>query len=261
MRRFIVAVVLAAAAVVSGHALVAADGPNRAGIVVSFGDGRSESLCVEFTETEISGAELLKRAGFTVVAAGGGMGAAMCMIDGVGCADPSDCWCQCHGAGCRYWAYYTLGDGGWRYSAIGSSLRKVRNGDVDGWAWGTGSAGSGAKPELRTFEQICPPPASPTSTPSPAPTPLSTTPPVATSEVAGATAAAPTATVAEQTPPATATTPKPTGLPISRLPTEVAGTTKDAGGSGIPWQLPAFAVLAVGLLGTAVVLGKRRSGG
>jgi hypothetical protein len=261
MRRFIVAVVLAVVAVVSGHALVAADGPNRAGIVVSFGDGRSDSVCVEFTETEISGAELLRRAGYPVVAAGSGMGAAMCMIDGVGCADPNDCWCQCHGAGCRYWAYYTLADGTWQYSAIGSSLRKVRNRDVDGWAWGAGSAGSGAKPAPVTFEDICseeipqppvtPPPAAPTM-PQVAPTETAV-------EVATATPLPPTATVAGQTPPATATSLRPT-LSSTTPVAAVAGATANKETS-VPWQLPVFAVLAAGLLGMAVVLAKRRSDG
>jgi hypothetical protein len=254
------AVSVAAGASPFGH--VDAQGPNRAGIVVSFGDTTS-GACVEFDEPEISGAELLSRAGFAVVAAGGGMGAAVCMIDGVGCADPNDCWCQCHGATCRYWAYFTLEEGGWRYSAIGASQRKVHDGDVDGWTWGLGAIGSAAKPGPITFEELCPEEAPPPSvTPPPAaPTMPQAAPTETVVDAATATSPPPTATVAGQTPPATATKPRPTSFPIGHLPTEVADTTKEDGGSSFPWQVPAFAALAVGLLGTAVVLARRRSGG
>ena len=261
MRRFLVAVVLAVA-VTSALSLserAAADGPNRAGIVVSFGDGRVDSVCVDFDELEISGAELLRRAGFPVVAAGGSAGAAMCMIDDVGCADPNDCWCQCHGAGCRYWAYYTLEGGAWRYSAIGSSQRKARDGDVDGWAWGVGSVGAGAKLDPTTFDEICPPPAPTASASAPAPT----LPPTATletaSEVAGATAP-PLTTVTVGHTPTPSSTALSTGRP-TQSPTPVAPATKEKDISGFPWQLPAFAIMAVGLLGTALALSMRRSRG
>lgn len=245
----------------SGRAI--ADGPNRAGIVVSFGDGRVESVCVEFTETEISGAELMNRAGFSVLLGSGGDTNAVCMIEDTGCRDPADCWCQCHGADCRYWSYHTLDRGAWKYSAVGASTRKVHNGDVDGWAWGKGGVGSGAEPDPITFEELCsdegsPPPVTP---PPAAPTMPQVAPTETAVEVATAPLPPPTATVTGQTPPATMTKPKPTSFPISRLPTEVAETAKEDAGSGLPWQLPAFAVLAAGLLGTAVVVAKRRSGG
>ena len=144
---------------VFAHGQAAADGQNRAGIVVTFGEGRTNALCVEFSEEEISGADLLQRAGFPVVTASGSGGAAVCDIGGIGCQAPGDCFCQCHGSGCQYWAYYTLEGGAWKYSAVGASTRTVHNGDVDGWAWGSGGIGSGAKPEARTFDEICPPPA------------------------------------------------------------------------------------------------------
>jgi hypothetical protein len=262
MRRFLVAVVLAVAVTstlsVSGRA--AAAGPNRAGIVVSFGDGRVESVCVDFAEPEISGAELLRRAGFSAVASSAWGGGATCMIDNVGCADPNDCWCQCHGAGCRYWAYHTLEDGAWRYSPIGASQRKVHNGDVDGWAWGVGSAGAGAKLDPTTFDEICPPPASAASAPAPAPTLPPTITREAASEVAGATAAAPLTTVTVGHTPTPSSIALSTGRP-TQSPTPVAPTTKEEDVSGFPWQLPAFAVMAVGLLGTAFALSKRRSRG
>jgi len=263
MMRLVAAVMAVAVAfVVSQTRQVDAQGPDRAGIVVSFGDS-VRAACVEFDEPEISGAELLNRAGFQVVAAGGGMGAAVCMIDGVGCGDPNDCWCQCHGATCRYWAYFTLEDGGWQYSAVGASSRKLHNGDVDGWSWGAGAIGSAAKPGPTTFEELCPEetPAPLVTPPPAAPTLPQVEPTEEAVEAATATPLPPTATVAGQTPPATATRLKPTSSLTGRPSTEVADTTKEGGGSGFPWQMPVFGVLAAGLLGTAAVLARRRSGG
>lgn len=240
---------------------VAAEEPNRAGIVVTFGDGRSESLCVEFSEAEMSGAELLRRSGLPAVTTSGGAGAAVCAMGGVGCDDPNDCFCRCHGADCRYWAYYTLENGAWQYSAVGSSLRKVRNGDVDGWAWGSGSIGSGAKPEAWTFEEICPPagPAPPTA---PSPAEPSATPPGANATPPPASTAQPNATVlpfnlAEAT--------WPPGLAeLAKLPTALARQDEEqesapSSTGDFPWQIPVFAVVAVVLLGTALALAKRRA--
>ncbi len=45
-----------------------AKGPNRAGIVVQFGNGSVVQSCVTFSEPSISGWELLNRSGLTVYA-------------------------------------------------------------------------------------------------------------------------------------------------------------------------------------------------
>jgi hypothetical protein len=273
MKRLAALVPLTAAAafmtatVLSGP--VAANEPNRAGVVVTFGDGRSETACVEFAEPEISGAELLSRAGFPVVTAAGSGGAAVCDIGGSGCRDPNDCFCECHGSDCRYWAYYTLEEGAWRYAAIGSSQRKVRDGDVDGWAWGSGSIGSGARPELRTFEEICPPPL-PTATAVPAnPTESAesaVTPPVEEEATPAATVAAgPTPTFFI---PGPDTTFPPALRQLAKLPTALSRWSGEEGkgeksGSGgdFPWEIPVFGIGAAVLLGTALLLAKRRAGG
>ena len=116
----------------------------HAGLVVVFDDGRTETRCVEFAEESISGAELLERSGLEVVFSGfGGLGSAVCRIDGVGCSDPGDCFCQCRGADCAYWSYWGFRDGAWRIFGVGPSQRDVRDGDVDGWVWGSGRVGPG----------------------------------------------------------------------------------------------------------------------
>lgn len=245
----------------------AADGPNRAGIVVAFGDGRTSAVCVEFAEDEITGAEMLKRSGFPLVLAGGPGGAAVCKISDVGCDNPDDCFCACHGADCRYWAYYTLDGGAWKYSNIGSSQRKVRTGDVDGWAWGSGKAGEGAQPELRTFEEVCPPPTAippptavpPADTPAPAPSPLA--PP--TSETS-APAPAPTATAGTAPPTAAAASIAATAAPTKAVAAVLSDrkTPETEGGEGFdfPLELLGFGLLAA-VLGTASIALWRRSRG
>lgn len=147
--------------------------PQRAGLVVRHGDGRVVTACVSFTEETISGADLLQRAGLPVVlSAYGGLGYGVCAIDGEGCAAGQDCFCQCRGGPCAYWTYsHRQPDGSWAISGVGASEWRLRDGDVDGWAWGDGTV---APPTL-SFEEVCPesarvppPPTAPPGSPSPA---------------------------------------------------------------------------------------------
>ena len=152
-----------------GAALVQADGPNRVALVVAY-DDTIVTQCVEFPEDEISGYEVLNRSGLDLNAnVSGGMGAAICSIDGQGCSFPAeDCFCQCQ-ASCVFWSYWHLADNEWVFSALGATNRKVGHGQVEGWAWGEGSpGGAGAKPPLVDFAEICT--ALPTATPIPSPT-------------------------------------------------------------------------------------------
>jgi hypothetical protein len=48
-----------------------------------------------------------------------------------------------------------MGDEGWSYSAIGSTVRRLSDGDVDGWSWGPGSIASAIEPPAMSFEEIC----------------------------------------------------------------------------------------------------------
>lgn len=252
-----------------GNGRTAAEQPNRAGLVVTFSDGSTASRCVEFAEEQISGAELLKRSGLPLVLWGTGAGAAVCKIADEGCDNPNDCFCRCDGSGCRYWAYYALEDGQWRYASAGASLRKVHNGDVDGWAWGTGKIGEGATPALLTFEEICPPPSPTSAPPPPTEPPLPTREPSAPPAVEGTTVM-PTATAepgAAASPQATAATLTPQSLVLGATPRQSAAQRADSEASerdeapGFPRQLVAFAGVAAALLATAVVLVRRRAGG
>jgi len=178
---------LALSAVFAGALPAQANGPNRAGLVVRFGNGSVWSGCITFSEPQITGLELLRRSGLSLIIEEGGVyGGAVCKIGSDGCDFPyTSCFCQCEGADCLYWAYYHWQNGAWQYSNVGAGNYWVRPGDVEGWAWGSGTYGvNGALPPAVTFDQVCPPPATNTPTPLPTatwtPTPLSTSTPTRT---------------------------------------------------------------------------------
>ncbi len=221
--------------------VVSAQGePNRVGLVIRYGDGRVETYCVAFTEPEITGVEVLQRAGLDVIIdPTSGWGAAVCKIDGEGCNYPLEpCFCQCQGTPCVYWAYYYQENGAWVYSGEGAGSRTVRNGDVEGWAWGEGEPGQGAAPPLIPFEQICPlptptptPTATATATPVPTPTPV---PPTPTPVPPTPTPVPPTPTPVPPTP--TPVPPTPTPVPPTPTPRAVTPTPTPA----LPTQAPTF---------------------
>jgi hypothetical protein len=130
-------------------------GDNRAALVVRYEDGTVETKCVAFSETAISGEELLQRSGLTAVMDYNALaGGAVCSIQGVGCS-VQDCFCRCQGADCQYWAYYHWVDGGWQYSQLGASSFQVKNGALEGWSWGPGNFSSGTEPTVVRFEEVC----------------------------------------------------------------------------------------------------------
>ena len=167
---------------------------HRAGLVVTFGDRPTARFCIEFSEDAISGLQLLQRSGCCyekpIITSSGGQGTAVCSIGGEGSSNPNDCFASCTGNSCAYWAYYHFVNGAWTFSRVGASSYMVRDGDIDGWAWGPGGLSSGAIPAQPG--DICP-----------APTPVPT--------------AAPTATAAPTQPPAlpaTAVAPSATNIAV-----------------------------------------------
>ena len=172
------------------------EGGNRAGLVVDLGQGQVVTECISFSEPEISGYDLLARSGLPfAVDVQGGAGAAVCSINGVGCAS-SDCFCACPGGDdCVYWSYWHLLNGQWVYAPGGASSYVIQNGAVDGWVWGPGSITSAVPPLSTSFDAICPAlaeptlvpptatPVPPTATPiPPTPVPPTPVPPTATPE-------------------------------------------------------------------------------
>lgn len=236
---------------------------HRAGLVVSFADGRTERRCVEFEEEEITGVELLRRSGLAAVfTANGPYGEGVCSIDGTGCTNPGNCFCQCQGTGCAFWAYFALRDeGGWRFAQTGPSQRRLEDGDVDGWIWGSGRV----PPPDVSFGEICPllPPDEVTA---PRETEIAaTSTPEATREArSGMSGGATSATVEVPTmlsePSATAAAGGRDGGGSKAGAVEGVGDRGDDG--GLPVGLIAFGAVAGALaLGTGAYALRRRSGG
>ncbi len=194
---------------------------NRAGLVVQFGDGNVVTACVQFTSDTVTGAELLRLSGMDVIMdPHSGFGEAICKITvgdfSDGCDFPLDeCFCQCRGADCVYWAYYHLKNNAWEYSSLGASNWLVKDGDVEGWAWGPGSFGGGSsdvKPPVIPFDQICIP-FTPTPTHTPTPVPTSTPTPIQSPSPTFTHTPTPTATSTSTRTPTPTISPTPTATP------------------------------------------------
>jgi hypothetical protein len=157
LRRSLVAVALgvALAAFVRGNVVVpaAAAVQHHAAVIVDTGTS-VKKICVAFPEDSISGEQALRRADAVerldpvFSDRYGSKGLAVCSLCGVGCGDPSDCFCD----PAHYWAYHRAapGDGKYAFSSRGASTTTVRDGDVEGWKWGKGEP-----PELTTVGKVC----------------------------------------------------------------------------------------------------------
>ncbi len=105
-----------------------------------------------------SGIEALRRAAGVETIGFGGIGVAVCGIDGVG--NPPD---RCLiGSGGAYWAYWraTGGSGSWAYAGGGAGATTVHGGDVEGWRYGTGEQPR-ASADFCAHAHGAPPPAPP----------------------------------------------------------------------------------------------------
>ncbi len=135
----------------TGAAQEMEDGRPHAGLVVVGEEGGVSTYCVVFDAEELSGRELLRRAGLSVTTSAGSTGSAVCALGDQGCP-ASDCFCACKGAPCAYWSYFHReADGSWAYSGVGVDAWTLRDGDVDAWVWGDGSV----RPPEITFVEIC----------------------------------------------------------------------------------------------------------
>ncbi len=126
-------------------ARVTAQEPNRAGLVVDYGDGRMSYAVIPFDEDEINGIDLLNRSGLDVVTVGfGGLGDAVCQVDDTGCP-VGDCrsrLCQTSDPESPFWQFSKLDGDEWRFVATGASGASVLDGDIYAWSW------TGTPPEL-----------------------------------------------------------------------------------------------------------------
>lgn len=133
---------------------------NRAGLAIFYGNDTLSTACISFTDSSISGLDLLEQSGLDIqTATNPNQGTAVCKIDQVG--NPS---ADCFGSMPNYWSYWMLGQNGWEYSATGVEQSRVTAGSVNAWSWGLGDP-----PPAISFQNICegvaydPPTSEPTS--------------------------------------------------------------------------------------------------
>ena len=210
-----------------------ADGPIRVGLYVQFEEGSVVTQCVELETDQATGLDVLRQSGLELSFKVEGMlGTAICKIGETGCNYPGeDCFCQCLGTPCRYWTYWYAEGGQWKYSPVGASSRRVKDGDVEGWVWGNGRQAPPAKALIQDF---CPPLT--------AGTPI----PTATEEKRPTPSPIPAATARQSTPTISETG---TGAALSPSPTpSFAPRPSDS------HPAAAFTGLVVGLSGAGVLL-------
>jgi hypothetical protein len=252
--------------------------PNRAAVVVEV-DGIVHTAKVSFTDDSISGLDALRSAGFDPsVRVFGANGGAVCALrvgsETIGCpADGSCLTC----AAPDYWAYFRAVAGAttYTYSLTGAGNTKVHDGDVEAWAWGTGSPPS----PFVSFRDVWGPDAPPTTgrppttPPTSAPRPPPSTPPSTVRALESPTTAStstarslpePPTTVKRPTTSATRAEPS-TTTPITTGRATSAGRERRVatapvvarGGGGSPYGLIGFAAMLAALL-TAIVFARRR---
>lgn len=196
---------------------------NQAALVIRQDDQSLQSICIEFSEPEISGLELLQRSGYELAMDVQGLGAAVCRIGQTGCP-ADDCWCQCRGGDeCIYWSYWWQLNGAWEYSQAGASQMRVRDGDVQGWSWGPGSVSQAIPPPDTSFADVCSNslPAQATETPTVTASAIVFAPDEAATNTAAPalpSSTPPPTPTSTRTPPATATPLPTTTLPATATP-------------------------------------------
>ncbi|HYP21108.1 MAG TPA: hypothetical protein VEY08_13635, partial [Chloroflexia bacterium] len=153
---------------------------SHAGLVVQFADGTTNTYCLAFTGESITGLDLLLKTGLDVTAeTQGALGGWICKIGPDGCNFPEQpCACQSYVLGGKYWVYSHLKDGAWKTSQLGASNYKVRDGEVEGWAWSTGKGPSVTPSFAELCAAVLPVSPEPTATnpPPPPPPPPTNTP-------------------------------------------------------------------------------------
>jgi len=116
----------------------AQDTVSTAHIVARFGDHDAIVRKITFTEP-ISGLAALKLSGLDIVTAMTALGPTVCAIEGIGCP-ADDCFCGCAPPDynpCISWQYLYWAEGSWTGHGVGVGGSSVKDGDVEGFAWGS----------------------------------------------------------------------------------------------------------------------------
>ncbi len=145
-RRAVLAALVAAFATagvvgIPGSGVAHAAGAHRAMVVVDTGTTTYQKV-ISFDGDSITGIQALQLAGAEpVVYSFSGQGGAVCRLFGVGRDAGPNCLGGTDGDN-RYWAYFRApsGTSSFTYSRAGGGSTQVRDGDVEGWKFGTGTA-------------------------------------------------------------------------------------------------------------------------
>jgi hypothetical protein len=221
-----------------------AGGLHHAALVIEHGSGRLITRCVSFLEDQITGLQLIQRAGVEYQTQQfGGLGSAVCQLDG----EPQPVPANCLGTG-AYWQYFHRTAAGWVPSGGGASSATLRDGDADGWHYATGA---GQLPAAVSFASVCgpAPQVAATTTAShaaPAPPRSATTTPHAAPPASTASSATnlPSPQALASAPP-TAASP---ALALAHTGPSPPSTTKPASSPLMPWLVAggsAFVLLAI----------------
>jgi len=221
-----------------------ASGAHHVAVVVEHGSGAVLTACVAFDELQLTGDQVMMRSGIQYATTSfGGLGKAVCQIDGEPASFPPSCWTSTS----PYWAMFVSHAGGsWSKSSSGISAAcqpstvecslEFHDGDALGWHYVPQVGGGGGPPPSPAG--VCsnagptPTPAVPAVTTQPAPA-ISTTP--APEAVAAASPQSP---------------PLPTESPAG--PVTSAAPSPQRGGAT---KVPAGTVLNLGWAAGALVLG------
>jgi hypothetical protein len=212
----------------------------QAGLIIVSGDAAPVSYCVAIApDEEITGNELLQRAGVQVLADQNAMGATICSLNGTGCAYPAEsCFCQCEGTPCTYWSYWRQDEAGaWQYAIAGAANTRIRAGTVEGWVWGEGTTSSAITPPVVSLADICAAPEG-----AAADAPEGEAQPILQEEVTVAPSAA--ATMAEPAEPV--------------APTEATGATAQPATDNNSWALAGLAALVIIPVAALLLLRRRK---
>ena len=187
-----------------------AAGTHHVALVVEHGNGSVLGRCVSFTADQLKGDDVMRLSGveYGTSSYGGGLGSAVCQVDGEPASYPPNCLTSTS----AYWAMFvSRGGGRWSISNAGVSSQVFSDGDALGWHYVAPTGGG-------------PPP-------SPAGVCAAAAPAPSTAAATAATAAAP-APAASVT---AANTPTPTAEPS---PTEGAVTSPSPSPSPSPRGAP-----------------------
>ena len=133
---------------------------NRVGLVITHDDGTVVQQCISFSESEITGLQVLERSGLDLNYDAGTPWAhpsaaltAKAVIFRKMIAS-ANAWSHL----ARFWSYGSPWRSDWIYSSIGAANRNVSDEDVEAWVWSEGTINSNADrrpPAGLTFDQIC----------------------------------------------------------------------------------------------------------